>query len=172
MKLVVTKSGIRWRGRLRCAGRVYPCALGRGGISHLKREGDGCTPAGNFAVRYVLFRADRLRRPKAALPVSAIGLSDGWCDDPKHPAYNQRVRLPIPASAEKLRRADPVYDLIIVIGHNDAPPMPGHGSAIFLHIARPNFAPTAGCIALKRKDLLDLLRRCGRQCRIVISDTH
>lgn len=168
MKLSVTQTGMAWRGRLICNGRVYPCALGRGGISQHKREGDGCTPTGNFALRYVLFRADRLRRPTTALPVSAIGLSDGWCDDPKHPAYNQRVRLPIRASAEKLRRADPVYDLIIVIGHNDTPPVPGHGSAIFLHIAHRNFAPTAGCIALKLQDLLALLTHCGRRSRIII----
>ena len=168
MKLVVTHTGIAWRGRLIHGGRSYPCALGRSGIHAGKREGDGRTPAGEFALRYVLYRPDRMRRPKTALPVKPISLPDGWCDDARHSAYNQPVRLPIPASAERLRRSDHVYDLIVVIGHNDAPPIRGNGSAIFLHIAHWNLAPTAGCIALKRADLLAILAQCDSRSRIVI----
>lgn len=168
MKLLVTKRGAAWRGRLVCGGRVYACALGRGGVHALKHEGDGRTPAGEFALRYALYRADRMPRPKTRLPVKPIRLFDGWCDAPADPAYNRLVRLPIRTSAERLRRADPLYDLIVVIGHNDAPPAPGKGSAIFLHVAAANFAPTAGCVALKRADLLALLARLDAHSRIVI----
>jgi len=168
MKLLVTKRGAPWRAQLACGGRVYPCALGRGGVHAAKHEGDGRTPAGEFRLRYALYRADRMPRPKTRLPVKAIRLFDGWCDAPAHPAYNRLVRLPIRASAEPLRLSRPMYDLIIVIGYNDAPPVPGKGSAIFLHVAAANFAPTAGCIALKRPHLLALLAQLDASSRIVI----
>ena len=145
--------------RLRFAGRAWRCALGRGGIRADKREGDGATPVGRFALRRLLYRADRLAAPPTALPVAPIGPHDGWCDDPAHPAYNRPVTLPFAASHERLWRDDAVYDVIVVLGHNDAPPAPGLGSAIFLHVARPDLAPTEGCVALALPDLLDLLAR-------------
>lgn len=168
MKLYVTKRGVAWRGRLQCGGRSFPCALGRAGIRPDKCEADDATPAGIFALRQVLYRPDRMPPPKTRLPVRQIRLFDGWCDAPAHPAYNRQVKLPFPASAERLRRADPAYDLILVLGHNDDPPVPGNGSAIFLHVARTSFAPTAGCIVLKRKDLLTVLGGCDKGKRIVI----
>lgn len=172
MKLYVTAYGAPWRGRLVCNGRSFPCALGRDGVHPIKREGDGRTPAGEYTLRRMLYRPDRIAPPNTRLPVKPIRLFDGWCDAAGHPAYNQQVRLPISASAERLRRADRVYDLIAVIGYNDDPPAPGLGSAIFLHVARANFAPTAGCIALKRKDLLALLAHCDARTRIIIGNRH
>ncbi len=134
---------------------VVRCALGKGGVKPAveKREGDGATPLGTWPMRRLLYRPDRGGRPLTALPAQPIGPSDGWCDAPADPAYNCPVTLPYPASAEHLWRGDHVYDLLVVLGHNDSPPAAGMGSAIFLHLARPDYAPTEGCVALSRPDL-------------------
>jgi len=159
----VSASGTaKWRGR------TYRCAVGAGGITATKREGDGASPMGCFALRRVFFRPDRLEAPSTGLPVKAISESDGWCDAPDDPAYNQQVRLPHEASAETLWREDALYDLVVVIGHNDAPVVPGCGSAIFLHVAQPDYAPTEGCIAFNREDLLEILAGCDRDSQICI----
>lgn len=155
MTLVVDADGYaEWNGRR------MRCALGRAGIAADKREGDGATPAGIFPFRQVLFRADRIAPPATALPSRPLVASDGWCDDPAHPLYNRPVTLPFAAGHEMLMRTDALYDVIVVLGHNDAPVVPGRGSAIFLHIAAPGFAPTEGCIALARDDLLAVLAEC------------
>lgn len=137
--------------------RRFRCATGRGGVRPDKTEGDGATPAGTLALRRVLYRADRLAAPACAVPVEPLAPDDGWCDDPAHAAYNTRITLPHPARHEALWRADGVYDVIGVLGWNDAPVMRGRGSAIFLHIARPDWAPTEGCIALTLPDVLKVL---------------
>lgn len=157
MEIIVTAPD-----RLECDGRAYHCALGRGGIVPDKVEGDGGTPAGVYPLRRVLYRADRLDRPPATgLPVEAIVAGQGWCDDPAHPDYNRPVSLPFTASHETLWRDDALYDVIVMLGHNDDPPIPGKGSAIFLHIARPDGGPTEGCVALAIPDLLEVLAACG-----------
>ena len=140
-------------------GHALRCALGRSGVvsARAKREGDGATPAGVWPLRRLLYRADRLAAPKTRLPVAAIQAHDGWCDDPKDARYNREVPLPYPASAEHLWREDHVYDLIVVLGYNDDPPEPPRGSAIFLHCARPDYAPTEGCVALAVTDLLHVV---------------
>ncbi len=150
-------------GILRWQGRRFACAVGAGGVRTDKREGDGATPAGRFPLRRVLYRPDRLAPPRTVLPVTAIGPQDGWCDDPGHPLYNRPLRLPHEARHEALWRADRVYDLIVVLGHNDAPVVPGAGSAVFLHVARPDYAPTAGCVAVALGDLLTILAAVGRR---------
>jgi len=132
-------------------------ALGRGGVRERKQEGDGATPAGLLPLRRVLYRADRVARPRTAVPVMPLAPHDGWCDDPTHADYNRPVRLPHDGRHEALWRPDAVYDLIGVLGWNDAPVVRGVGSAIFLHVARPDFAPTEGCIALALLDLRSLL---------------
>jgi L,D-peptidoglycan transpeptidase YkuD (ErfK/YbiS/YcfS/YnhG family) len=136
---------------------TFRAALGFGGIRFDKREGDGATPVGVLPLREVRYRPDRLPTPKSAVPVRPLVASDGWCDDPTHPEYNRSVRLPINASAEALWRDDAVYDIIGVLGWNDDPVQPGRGSAIFLHAARPDYAPTEGCIALALVDLRHIL---------------
>jgi L,D-peptidoglycan transpeptidase YkuD (ErfK/YbiS/YcfS/YnhG family) len=135
-------------GSLTVQNETFRAALGRGGVRTDKREGDGATPAGVLALRNVLYRPDRGAAPSCAVAVQALTPSDGWCDDPASPDYNRPVRLPIGASAEVLWRDDAVYDIIGVLGWNDSPVLPGLGSAIFLHVARNDYAPTDGCVAL------------------------
>ena len=155
--LVLHPPGIlRWRGR------HLACASGWGGVQTNKREGDGATPAGRFLLRRVLYRPDRMAPPRTALPIAPLSPRDGWCDDPGHPLYNQPIRLPHKARHEELWRADRVYDLIVILGHNDAPIVPGLGSAVFLHVAQPDYAPTAGCVAVVADDLLTILASVGR----------
>jgi L,D-peptidoglycan transpeptidase YkuD (ErfK/YbiS/YcfS/YnhG family) len=142
------------------AGRQAPVIIGRGGILADKREGDGATPVGTFPLRRVLWRPDRLAQPLTGLPCQAIAADDGWCDDPADPAYNRPVKRPYPASHEAMWREDSLYDLVVVIGHNDDPVVPGLGSAVFLHLARPGGEPTEGCVAFALPDLLALLAVC------------
>ncbi len=144
-------------GLLQHEGRRYRAALGRGGIRAAKMEGDEATPAGLLPLRRVLFRADRVRRPRAAAPLLPLAPHDGWCDDPADPAYNQPVRLPYAGRHEAFWRSDALYDVIGVLGWNDAPVAKNRGSAIFLHVARPDYAPTEGCVALALPDLLEVL---------------
>ena len=150
-------------GRVVWPGHEARTALGRGGVRPAadKREGDGSSPLGLWPLRRVLFRPDKGPPPITALPVEAIRRDDGWCDAPDDDAYNRPVALPYPASAERMWREDDVYDLVVVLGHNDDPVMPGMGSAIFLHLARPDYAPTEGCVALARADLEALLAVAG-----------
>lgn len=150
-------------------GRRLACAIGRSGVRADKVEGDGATPAGCFALRRVLYRPDRLAPPRTALPVAALNPHDGWCDDPADPLYNQQVRQPYAASFEMLWRTDEVYDVIVVLGHNDSPAIPGKGSAIFMHVATRDYSATAGCIALSRLDLLAVLEDCDPRARIWIA---
>jgi L,D-peptidoglycan transpeptidase YkuD (ErfK/YbiS/YcfS/YnhG family) len=146
-------------GELVGAGLRARCALGRSGVvaAELKREGDGATPAGLWPMRRVLYRPDRGDKPRTALPARPIWPDDGWCDDPADANYNRPVELPYRAGAEQMWRQDGLYDLVVVLGHNDDPVVPGLGSAIFLHIAAPDYGPTEGCVALSRPDLEALL---------------
>ena len=145
--------------RVAWPGHEARAALGKGGRRPAadKREGDGASPIGAWPIRRVLYRADKGPPPSTALPVQAIAPNDGWCDAPLDRAYNRPVTLPYPASAEGLWRDEGVYDLVVILGHNDDPVVPGAGSAIFLHLARPDFSPTEGCVALSREDLEALL---------------
>jgi L,D-peptidoglycan transpeptidase YkuD (ErfK/YbiS/YcfS/YnhG family) len=156
-------------GRLVLAHGVRRVALGRGGVAALKREGDGATPLGRFPIRQALYRADRMARPRTAFPLRAIRAGDGWCEDPSDRNYNKLVQLLPNSGADRLTRDDHLYDLILVLGHNDRPRIKGRGSAIFVHLARPGYAPTAGCIALSRHDLLMLLAQVKPGSVIVVT---
>jgi L,D-peptidoglycan transpeptidase YkuD (ErfK/YbiS/YcfS/YnhG family) len=146
-------------GRLTGGGLDAPCVFGRGGIRPAadKREGDGASPAGIWPIRRVLYRPDRGPPPATALPVSAIAPDDGWCDAAEDPNYNRPVKHPYRASAERMWREDGLYDLVVILGHNDDPVIPGAGSAIFLHLVSPERKPTEGCVAVSRADLEALL---------------
>jgi L,D-peptidoglycan transpeptidase YkuD (ErfK/YbiS/YcfS/YnhG family) len=164
MDIQVSADGwLEWRGRR------LRCALGRGGVVTDKREGDGGTPVGCWELRRVLYRPDRVASPATALPVAAIAEADGWCDAPAHPDYNRPVRLPHPASCERMWRDDELYDVVVVLGHNDDPPVPGAGSAIFFHVAKPDYAPTEGCVALALPDLLWVLADAVPGDRLCVS---
>lgn len=155
-------------GQLCFGERRYPCALGRRGLGVRKREGDGKTPVGAWGVRCVLYRADRVQPPQTPLDVIATEPDMGWCDAPDHNKYNQLVTFPFDASAETLWREDHLYDLVLVLGFNDRPVIRGHGSAIFMHLAKTDFSPTEGCVALRENDLRQVLRHCSRSSTISI----
>lgn len=158
--------------RVRCDGREYACAIGKGGFvaASDKREGDGKTPLGTYFLRECWYRPDKMDAPQTSLPLRAISLQDGWCDAPEHAEYNHHVLLPFPVSHERLwRDEDDCYDLIVPIGYNDAPVKAGHGSAIFLHVAKPAYSGTEGCVALEKGELLSLLPLLGPDSRIIIS---
>ena len=152
--------------RVLLAHGVKRAALGRSGIRALKREGDGATPLGRFPIRQILYRADRVPRPRTRLPVRAIRDGDAWCEEPADRNYNRLVKLAPGSSADRLKRADHLYDLILVLGHNDRPRVRGLGSAIFMHLPREGYAPTAGCIALSMRDLQTLLAALGSKSHI------
>ena len=145
------------RGTLRWDAHSFACVLGRSGMRTDKHEGDGATPTGAFLLRRVLYRADRVPHIKTELPSAVIARDDGWCDASGETRYNQPVKLPYPASAENMWRDDGLYDVVVVLGHNDDPVIADAGSAIFMHVAPENGGPTAGCIALAREDLLKVL---------------
>jgi L,D-peptidoglycan transpeptidase YkuD (ErfK/YbiS/YcfS/YnhG family) len=156
------------RGVLVAGPLALPCALGRAGVTHAKREGDGASPAGRFRLLGAFYRADRLPRPRTRLPVRALRPTDGWCDDPGDRRYNRPVRLPYGARHERMWRDDHVYDVVIDIAWNRGPIVRGRGSAIFLHLARPGFSPTEGCVAVEPRKIARLLERLGPRTRIEI----
>ena len=147
---------------------VKRAAIGRGSVRPLKREGDGGTPLGRFPIRLVLYRADRMKRPRTTLPVRAIRAHDCWCDEPLDRNYNRLVRLPTKRSAEGLMREDALYDLVLVLGYNDRPRIRGKGSAIFVHLARDGYTPTEGCIAFSRRVLVGVLAELKRDTDFLI----
>ncbi len=165
---VRAKPGDPRRGWLIAGPFALPVALGRGGIKANKREGDGGTPRGSFRPLRLWWRADRHSRPMTRLPVKAIRPDDGWCEDAGSRHYNRPVKVPVGSAADRLARADRLYDFIVEIDHNTRPRVAGRGSAVFIHVARPGFAPTAGCVALTAPALRRLLARLGPRTRIVI----
>ncbi|MGQ4274297.1 L,D-transpeptidase family protein [Terrihabitans sp. B22-R8] len=157
------------RGWLRAGDLVVPCALGSGGIRSGKREGDGATPRSILPMRRVWWRADKVARPATSLSVRRTHRDDLWCDAPLHRRYNRPVKAPFEASHEKMWREDDLYDAVVELGWNDRPPKAGRGSAIFMHVARPGFRPTEGCVALRKRDLVRVLARLGPRTKLVIA---
>jgi L,D-peptidoglycan transpeptidase YkuD (ErfK/YbiS/YcfS/YnhG family) len=166
--LVQSLPGNRQKGRISAGPLRFPCALGKGGVSHKKREGDGATPLGSHPLRRLWYRADRQTRPRSGLLIRRIRPCNGWCDAPEHRRYNKPVPLPCPVSHETLWRRDPLYDLVIEIGWNDQPVIKNRGSAIFFHLARAGYTPTEGCVAIAGQHMRRLLPLLGPRTRIVI----
>jgi L,D-peptidoglycan transpeptidase YkuD (ErfK/YbiS/YcfS/YnhG family) len=162
------RPGLLARGVLIARPLALPVALGRSGIRANKREGDGATPRGRFRLVRLWWRADRHMRPQTGLPVRRITPVDAWCEDPGDRRYNRPIRLGPGQCGDRLTRTDQLYDLLIELDHNTRPRVAGRGSAVFIHVARPGFAPTAGCIALARSALHRLLARLGSRTRIEI----
>ena len=165
---VVSGSGEPQRGILLAGPFRFPVALGRAGVISRKREGDGATPRGPLPLRRLWFRNDKVGRPRTALPLRMTRKNDLWCDASGDRNYNRPVRAPYAASHEEMWRQDDVYDYVIELGWNDAPRLAGRGSAIFMHLARPGFQPTAGCVALRRRDMERLLPFLGAETVLVV----
>ena len=157
------------RGRMDVGNSQIPCALGRSGISWVKTEGDGVTPAGVWRLRKVLYRADRIGPLHSLLPVHKIAPHDGWCDAPGDVHYNKMIKRPYPTRHERLWREDNLYDVVVILGFNDDPVIAGKGSAIFLHLAKPDYGPTEGCVAVSRSHMLDILGGCSARTVIDIT---
>lgn len=166
--IVQTSSWDATTGVLFIGAQRYDCTLGRTGVTLDKTEGDGKTPIGTYPIRQLIYRADRLPAPETALPIEILTPDTGWCEDPGHADYNTKVTLPHPAVCDRMTRDDHLYDLTIVVGYNDAPVVTGKGSAIFIHLAREEWTPTAGCVGLKREDLLEVLKLLTPESHITI----
>jgi L,D-peptidoglycan transpeptidase YkuD (ErfK/YbiS/YcfS/YnhG family) len=165
---IASRPGDRTRGLAAAGPLVFPVALGRAGILVNKREGDGGTPRGDFRLVRLWWRADRHPRPRTLLPVRRITGDAAWCEDPSDRRYNQPLRLAANTAGDRLWRDDQLYDFIIEIDHNTRPRVAGRGSAVFVHVARPGFRPTAGCVAMTLPRLRWLLGQVGPTTRIVI----
>jgi len=154
-------------GVLSFASRQVPCCLGSAGIVSRKHESDGGTPRGILPLLRVYYRPDRVKRPKTQLPVYPLANTHGWCDEPRDPNYNQLVTWPYAASAEHLWRQDHIYDIIVVLGYNLRPCKKSAGSAVFWHLARDDFSPTAGCLAINKAEMIKMLELCGPKTRLL-----
>ena len=151
--IIVNKSRV-----LKYKNLKFKCALGRAGIGKKREEGDNITPKGSYKLLKLFYRSDRMPNFKTVLKKKKINKKMGWCDDVNNKNYNKLINLPSSFSHEKLFRKDNIYDLIIPINYNTKKIVKGKGSAIFLHVAKKNYEPTRGCIALKKKDLILLLK--------------
>jgi len=165
---VAARPGMRSRGVLIAGRLAIPVVLGRTGIRANKHEGDGATPRGRFRLRRLWWRADRSPKPATLLPTARIDRRIAWCEDPGDRHYNQWIRRESEQGGDRLKRTDHLYDFIIEIDHNTRPRIAGRGSAVFLHLARANFGPTAGCVSMTKSAMLQLLRRLGPRTRIII----
>ena len=172
MDLIIEETDNGWQARF--GDRCFRCAIGRAGLiaADQKQEGDGATPIGRWRMSRLLFRPDRVEGMATALPSTAISRQDGWCDAPADPHYNQQIVRPYEASHEILWREDFLYDILVVLDHNSNPVVPGRGSAIFLHLARKNYEPTEGCVALARSDLLRVLGEASADSAVLVTSDH
>ncbi len=155
-----------WNARF--MGRRFPVAIGRGGITDAKREGDGATPSGAWRLMHGGYRADRGLPPNGPIPIRRVGPRDLWSDDPAAPEYNHAVRAPYAPSHERLMRADRLYDMVLVTDWNWPDAVPGAGSAIFVHVWRGPRKPTAGCLAFRPDHLRWILARWTARSRILV----
>ena len=144
------------------------CALGKRGIGNKKKEGDLITPKGSFKINGILYRPDKVKNLITKLRKKMINKKMGWCDDPKSKKYNQLIKLPFKFNFEKLYRNDDIYDIVFVLSFNTNPIIKNKGSAIFIHIAKNNYSPTKGCIAIKRNDIKKLVREISRKTLVKI----
>ena len=155
--------------QLRFKGTDYPCAIGKGGLTSTKQEGDGSTPCGSFRLTHVFYRPDRLPPPECPLPVLPLSPTLGWCDDPTSPDYNRLILRPFSPSHECLWRSDVLYNIVVILDYNLLPAVPGKGSAIFLHVAGHTFPSTKGCVALQQEHLVSILSQITPQSFLIIN---
>jgi L,D-peptidoglycan transpeptidase YkuD (ErfK/YbiS/YcfS/YnhG family) len=160
---------VRKSGHLIYKNLKYRCAIGKAGIKKKQKEGDNITPKGTFKITRVYYRSDKVKNISTSIKKIKINKNMGWCNDSKSPFYNREIKLPSKFSFEKLYRNDNLYDLLAVLNYNTNPVEKNKGSAIFIHIAKKRFKPTAGCIALQKKDLMNLMRVIKKNSKIKIS---
>ncbi len=160
---------VRKSGHLIYKNLKYRCAIGKAGIKKKQKEGDNITPKGTFKITRVYYRSDKIKNISTSIKKIKINKNMGWCNDSKSPFYNREIKLPSKFSFEKLYRNDNLYDLLAVLNYNTNPVEKNKGSAIFIHIAKKRFKPTAGCIALQKKDLMNLMRVIKKNSKIKIS---
>jgi L,D-peptidoglycan transpeptidase YkuD (ErfK/YbiS/YcfS/YnhG family) len=156
------------KGVLKAGNLSFPCSFGRSGRKHMKREGDGATPVGRWQLRRLFYRADKMMPPRSGLQARLIRDFDGWCETVGDRNYNRLVRIPYATSHEFMKRQDDLYDIVAELSHNERPRVQGHGSAVFFHLRQPDGGPTAGCIALSKRDMKIVLQYCGRKTRIIV----
>jgi len=147
----------------------FKCALGKSGIGNKKIEGDNITPKGNFKIIKIYYRKDRLKKLSSKFTLTEITKNMGWCDDPKSKKYNQLIKLPTKYSHEILYIRDNIYDLILVLNYNMKPTIKNKGSAIFIHVAKKNYKKTKGCIALKKTNLIYLVKKIKKNTKVIIN---
>ncbi len=150
-------------------GKAYSCIVGRSGIRNFHAEGDGATPSGKFKIKNLFFRSDKIPQIKCILPKFEIQENDLWCDSPTNIHYNSHIKAPFSASCEQLFRSDDVYDLILVTSHNSSPSLPYLGSAIFIHIKRPDNSPTEGCVAFEKEDLIEIIENLTLNSHLIVT---
>ena len=145
------------------------CAIGKRGITFDKKEGDKKTPKGTFKLKYILFRKDRVPKLKTLLKIKKITKNIGWCDDPSSKFYNKLVNLPFDGSVEKLWLKQNIYDVVIILNFNLKPVIKNKGSAIFLHIAKKNYSPTKGCVAVNKKHMMLVIGKINKKSKLIIN---
>ena len=146
------------------------CALGKRGIGNKRREGDFITPKGNFKIKYILYRKDRIKRIQSKIKKIIIKKNLGWCDDPLSKNYNKLIKIPSEYNYEKLYKKDNVYDIILVLNYNMNPVVKNKGSAIFIHVTKANYKKTEGCVAIKKVHLLKIIKELKNNTKIKIED--
>jgi len=146
------------------------CALGKRGIGNKRREGDFITPKGNFKIKYILYRKDRIKRIQSKIKKIIIKKNMGWCDDPVSKNYNKLIKIPSEYNYEKLYKKDNVYDIILVLNYNMNPVVKNKGSAIFIHVTKANYKKTEGCVAIKKVHLLKIIKELKKNIKIKIED--
>ena len=146
------------------------CALGKRGIGNKRREGDFITPKGNFKIKYILYRKDRIKRIQSKIKKIIIKKNMGWCDDPLSKDYNKLIKIPSEYNYEKLYKKDNVYDIILVLNYNMNPVVKNKGSAIFIHVTKTNYKKTEGCVAIKKVHLLKIIKELKNNIKIKIED--
>lgn len=162
--IIVTNKVLKYKNFL------YKCAIGKNGITNSKIEGDKCTPSGIYSIEKIYYREDRLSMPKLDFQTIPINKNSGWCDDIRSTYYNKFIKFPFSYSAEFLYREDDIYNIICIISYNTNPIIKNKGSAIFLHVANIDYSGTAGCLALKQDDLIELLQNIDLDTKINIVD--
>ena len=156
-------------GYLKYKDLKFKCALGKSGVGKKKIEGDNITPQGTYRVVKIYYRKDRIKKISSKFKLIKIKKNMGWCDDPKSNQYNQLINLPSNFNHEKFYRKDSIYDLILVLNYNMNPIVKNKGSGIFIHVSKRNYKKTAGCIALKKTHLIQLVKEIKKETKIIIN---